>query len=151
MVEQPRRADELPAARRSYEEMEANERPFLVLGGPIARDDIPALCERVHVLVESCDADPVPCDVGGLDDPDASSIDALARLQLTALRMGRRLGFRDACGELRDLVEFLGLGDTLPCEAPCADASAVEFSGQPEQGEQAIGVEEEADPHDRPV
>ena len=127
--------------------MDTNERPRLVLGGPIARDDILALCERVHELVESCDADPVPCDVGGLDDPDASTIDALARLQLTALRMGRRLGFRDACRELRDLVEFLGLGDVLPC----ADASGFEPSGQPEQREQTFGVEEERDPRDRPV
>jgi ABC-type transporter Mla MlaB component len=131
--------------------METNERPRLVLSGPIARDDIPALCERVHVLVESCDAEPVQCDVGGLDEPDALTIDALARLQLTALRMGRRLGFRDACGELRDLVEFLGLGDVLPCDTPCADPSALEPGGQPEQREQALGVEEEADPRDRPV
>ena len=131
--------------------MEANEGPRLVLGGPIARDDIPALCEQVHVLVEGCDADPVPCDVGGLDDLDALTIDALARLQLTALRRGRRLGFGDACDELRDLVEFLGLRDVLPCAAPCADASAFEPSGQPEQWEQALGIEEERDPRDRPV
>jgi ABC-type transporter Mla MlaB component len=131
--------------------METNERPRLVLGGPIARDDIPALCERVHVLVECCDADPVLCDVGGLDDPDALTIDALARLQLTALRSGRRLGFRDACGELRELVEFLGLGNVLPCAAPCADASGLEPSGEPEQREQTPGVEEETDPRDRPV
>ena len=131
--------------------METNEGPRLVLGGSIARDDIPALCERVHVLVEGCDADPVPCDVGGLDDPDALTVDALARLQLTALRSGRRLGFRDACGELRDLVEFVGLGDVLPCAAPCADASTLEHGGQPEQREQALGVQEEADPRDRPA
>ena len=130
--------------------METNERPRLVFGGPIVRDDIPALCERVQ-LVECCDADPVLCDVGGLDDPDVLTIDALARLQLTALRRGRRLGFRDACRELRELVEFLGLGNVLPCAAPCADASGLEPSGQPEQGEQALGVEEEADPRDRPV
>jgi STAS domain len=130
--------------------MEANERPRLVLRGPTARDDIPTLCERVQVLMEGCDADPVPCDVGGLDHPDALTIDALARLQLAALRMGRRLGFRDACGELRDLVEFVGLGDTLPCDAP-SGTSGVEPSGQPEQREQAFGVEEEADPRDRAV
>ena len=145
------RADEFLACGRSCEEMETNGAPCLVLGDPIARDDIPALCERVHVLVESCDADPVPCSVGGLDDPDALTIEALARLQLTALRRGRRLGFREACGELRDLVEFLGLSDVLPCAAPCADASELEPSGEPEQREQPLGVEEEGDPHDRPV
>ncbi|HEX5936969.1 MAG TPA: STAS domain-containing protein [Actinomycetota bacterium] len=131
--------------------METNERPRLLLDGPIARNDIPALCQRVHVLVERCAADPIPCDVGGLDDPDALTVDVLARLQLTALRRGRRLGFRDACGELRDLVEFLGLGDVLPCAGPCADASGLEPSGQSEQREQALGVEEEGDPRDRPL
>ena len=131
--------------------METNERPRLVLGGPIARDDIPDLCERVHALVEGCDADPFPCDVGALDDPDALTIDALARLQLTALRLGRRLGFEEACGELRDLVGFLGLDDVLPCAEPCAEPSGLEPRGQPEQREQALGVEEEADPDDRAV
>ena len=131
--------------------METNERPRLVLGGPIARDDIPALCERVQVLVEGCDVDPVPCDVGGLDEPDARTVDALARLQLTALRLGRRLGFEDACGELRDLVEYLGLADVLPCAAPCADASGLEPRGQPEEREQPLGIQEEADPRDRPI
>jgi hypothetical protein len=118
-----------------------------ILGGRIARDEIPALCERVHVLVEGCNADLVPCEVGGLDDPDALTVDALARLQLTALRLGRRLGFRDACGELRDLIEFLGLGDILPC----TDASGLKPRGQPEEREQALGVQEEADPRDRPL
>jgi ABC-type transporter Mla MlaB component len=131
--------------------METNERPRLVLDGPIARDDIPALCERVHVLVDGCDADAVACDVGGLDEPDAMTVDALARLQLTALRLGRRLGFEDACSELRDLVEFLGLADVLPCAEPCADASGIEPRGQPEEREQPLDVEEEADPHDRSV
>ncbi|MCI0633615.1 MAG: STAS domain-containing protein [Actinobacteria bacterium] len=131
--------------------METNERPRLVLGGPIARDDIPALCKRVHAIVDSCDADPVHCDVGGLDEPDALTVDALARLQLTALRLGRRLGFEDACGELRDLVELLGLADVLPCAEPCAEASGIEPRRQPEEREQPLDVQEEADPHDRSV
>ena len=130
--------------------METNERPRMLIGGPIARDDIPALCERVHALVEACDADPVPCDVGGLDEPDALTVDALARLQLTALRLGGRLGFEDACGELRDLVDFLGLADVLPCAEPC-EGSRLEARGQPEEREQALRVQEEADPPDRPV
>jgi ABC-type transporter Mla MlaB component len=129
-------ADEFLACGRSYQEMEANEGPRLVLGGPIARDDIPALCEQVRVLVERCEADPVPCDVAGIDQPDALTVDALARLQLTALRLGRRLGFWDACGELLALVEFLGLGDVLPC----AEASGLEPRRQPEEREQAPRV-----------
>ncbi len=131
--------------------MQTNGKPRVVLGGPIAHDDIPALCEGILLLVERCDADPVACDVGGLVEPDALTVDALARLQLTALRLGRRLGFEEACGELRDLVEFLGLGDVLPCTEPCADGSGLEPGGQVEQREQAFGVQEEADAGDRPV
>lgn len=116
----------------------------LVLSGPIARDDIPALCERVRVLLEGCDADPVLCDVGALDDPDAVTVDALARLQLTARRVGRQVRLRDACGELQDLLAFVGLGEALPLGEPLG----LEPRGQAEEREQAHGVEEEADPGD---
>ena len=49
--------------------------------------------------------------------------------------------------ELRELLVFAGLGDVLPLLA----ASGVEPPGQPEEREQARGVEEEADPGDRAV
>jgi hypothetical protein len=60
--------------------------------------------------------DPVVCDLGRVERPDAVTIEALARLQLEALRLGRRLVFRGACGELLELVTFVGLDGTLPCE-----------------------------------
>lgn len=116
----------------------------LALGGSIARSDIPALCERVHVLLEGSEADLVLCDVGALVHPDATTVDALARLQLTARRLGRRVRLRDACGELQDLLAFVGLGEVLPLGA----ASGLEPRRQAEQREQARGVEEEADPGD---
>ena len=56
--------------------------------GPVTRDAIPAMCERARRLLEGCDAGPVVCDVGALAEPDAITIDALARLQLTARRVG---------------------------------------------------------------
>ena len=127
--------------------MTANGWPRLVLSGPIARDDIPALCARVHVLLEGCDADPVLCDIGALDDPDAVTVDALARLQLTARRLGRRVQLRQACGELQDLLAFVGLGEVLPCGGPLG----LQPRGQAEEREQALGVEEEADPCDRAI
>lgn len=55
---------------------------FLVVSGRIARADIPALCERVRVLLEGSDAELVVCDVGAVVDPDAVTVDALARVQL---------------------------------------------------------------------
>jgi ABC-type transporter Mla MlaB component len=116
----------------------------LVISGPIARAGIAGLCERVAVLLEGSDADHVVCDVRALVDPDAVAVDALARLQLTARRLGRQVRLRHACGELEDLLALMGLRGVV---SPCA-GSAVEPRGQAKQGEQARGVEEEADPAD---
>jgi ABC-type transporter Mla MlaB component len=115
----------------------------LAIDGRIARADIPGLCERVHALLEGCDAELVVCDVGGLVDPDAVTVDALARLQLTARRLGRRIRLRDPCGELQDLLALMGLGDVLP-----GAASELQPGRQAEEREQAGGVQEEADPVD---
>jgi ABC-type transporter Mla MlaB component len=117
---------------------------ILVTKGTVARHDIPMLCERVRVLLEGSDADQVVFDVAALVDPDAVTVDALARLQLTARRLGRQIRLRHACGELQDLLSLLGLSEVMPlCEG-----SAFEPSGQAEQREQARGVQEERDPRD---
>jgi ABC-type transporter Mla MlaB component len=116
----------------------------LVISGPIAPAGIAGLCERVRVLLEGCEADRVVCDVSALVDPDAVTIDALARLQLTARRLGRLVRLRNACGELEDLLALVGLGDVVPL----AGALPVEARGQTEQREQGRGVEEEGDPAD---
>jgi hypothetical protein len=49
------------------------------------------------------------CDV----DPDAVTVDALARLQLAAKRISCRLLLRNASPELLELVSFMGLSDVL--------------------------------------
>lgn len=123
---------------------EASGATVLTLSGRIARADIAVLCERVGVLLERCDGGLVVCDVGSLLDPDAATVDALARLQLTARRLGRRIRLRHACGELQGLLVLMGLGDVLPLDT----ASGLEPRGQAEQREQARGVQEEADPGD---
>ncbi len=81
--------------------------------GPIARGDLPGLCERVCALLETCAARVVDCDVGGVA-PDAVAVDALARLQLAAGRRGCQVRLRNASRELRELVAFMGLRDVLP-------------------------------------
>lgn len=118
----------------------------LVLDPPITRAGIPELCERLGALLEGSDADLVVCDVGALDDPDAATVDALARLQLTARRHGRRVALRHARRALQDLLALAGLCHVLPIRA----GSALEVGGQAEQGEQA-GVEERRHPDDPPV
>ena len=74
----------------------------------------------------------IVCDVGALA-PDAVTVDALARLQLTARRLGMEMRLRHASSELQDLLAFVGLRTVLRVEA----------GGQAEQREQRLGVEEE--------
>ena len=116
----------------------------LCLSGPIARAEIAGICERIRALLEASDASLVDCDVGGLVDPDAVTVDALARVQLTAHRLGCSVRLRHVGGELQDLLALMGLGDVLPFGV----GSGLEPSGKAEEREQARGVEEEADPDD---
>ncbi len=81
--------------------------------GPIARADLPGLCKRVCGLLERSGADVALCDVTGVD-PDAGTVDALARLQLAAQRHGCQVRLRHGSNELLDLVTFMGLRDVLP-------------------------------------
>lgn len=81
--------------------------------GPIARADLPGLCDRVCTLLEQSRAGVALCDVSGAD-VDAVTVDALARLQLAAQRHGCQVRLRDASDELLDLVAFMGLRDVLP-------------------------------------
>jgi ABC-type transporter Mla MlaB component len=81
--------------------------------GPIERTDLPGLCERVCSLLELSGADVVVCDVRGVE-PDAVTADALARLQLAAVRRGCQVRLRSASTDLLDLLAFMGLSDVLP-------------------------------------
>ena len=80
--------------------------------GPIARDDLPGLCDRVCALLTEAGAGEIRCDVGGVD-ADAVTVDALARLQLAARRHGCRVRLRNASSDLLELVAFMGLRDVL--------------------------------------
>ena len=71
--------------------------------------------------------------------PNAKTIDALARLQLAAQRLGHEVRLCSASRELRELVAFVGLEDVLRLEP----------RREPEEREQPLGREEErelADP-----
>jgi ABC-type transporter Mla MlaB component len=81
--------------------------------GPITRADLPGLCARVCALLTTSGAGVVLCDVRGVE-PDAVTVDALARLQLGARRVGCQVRLRHASRELIELVEFMGLRDVLP-------------------------------------
>ena len=80
--------------------------------GPIARSDLPGLCDRVCALLARSGSGVVHCDVRGIE-PEAVTVDALARLQLAARRRGCRVRLVYASDELRELVELMGLTEVL--------------------------------------
>ena len=86
----------------------------------------------------------VICDVTALTEPDLETVDALARLELTARRQGARLLLVEACEDLFRLLAFAGLRDAVLVDRPLP----LELQRQTEQGDQLRGVEEEARPDD---
>ena len=80
---------------------------------PLSRADLADLCESMCASRETSGAEIVLCDVSGVE-PDAPTVDALARLQLGARRHGCRVQLRGASRELRELIAFMGLCDVLP-------------------------------------
>lgn len=119
----------------------------LLFARSIVRADIGPLCERIRVLLDGSDPDLVLCDVGAVVEADAVIVDALARLQLTAKRLGSGVLVVHACSELRELVTLMGLSDVVRL----GPELGVEALGEPEQREETGGVQEEADPGDPPA
>ena len=113
----------------------------LVLSGALTPADAAALCERARLELERSGAEVLVCDVAALTRPDAGTIEALARLQLTARRLGRQVRLRHPSPELRELLDLCGLSETL----------RVEPRRQPEEREQPLRVEERVDGDDPPV
>jgi hypothetical protein len=115
----------------------------LVLAPPIVRADIRSLCQSVEDVLERHPGDAVICDVGALVDPDLVTVDALARLQLTARRCGTCVTLRNAHVHLRGLLVLTGLAEVV-----WRGSGSVEAGGEAEEGKYPLGVEEEADPGD---
>lgn len=117
-----------------------------VIDPAIGRADIPVLCARLADLVRPYGREGavVVCDVGGIAEPSAVTVEALARLRLTARRLGADIRVRGAHVRLRQLLAFTGLGEIIPIDG----GSALEPHRQPEQREQPLDVEEVGDPTD---
>ena len=96
----------------------------------IDRTEIPWLCRRLQILAVSLAAEPIVCDVGAVAEPDAVTVDALARLQLTARRSGREFGIRHASSELEELLDLMGLATVIRA----APAQASRRGGRPKSG-----------------
>ncbi len=120
----------------------------LVVDGSITGADAPGLCERVRVLLGESGAEVVVCDLGALVDPDVGTVDALARMQLTARRLRRQVRLRHASSELQELLALVGLAEVVP-------SSAGLRLGRPgtetEEREQGRSVEKRVEPDDAPA
>jgi ABC-type transporter Mla MlaB component len=90
--------------------------------GPILREDLPGLCARVCAQLERAPDPVVIVDVRGVE-PDAVTVEALARLQLGARRHGCRVHLSGASPQLCQLIAFLGLTEVFS-PAAAADRTA---------------------------
>lgn len=117
-----------------------------------ARTDVPRACDGLRELVGARDADVVVCDVTAIG-ADLVTIEVLARLRLTALRLGCRLELRNASPRLQELLRLCGLRDVLPSErlARLDRLPLGRDGGQAEEGKPARGVEEGVEPGDPPA
>ena len=86
---------------------------MFVVRDPIVRADVQRLSAELGRLLVDGGTEVVVCDVGAIVRPDAVTVDVLARLQLTALRLGCRVRLRNASPELRELIAFMGLRPAL--------------------------------------
>jgi anti-anti-sigma regulatory factor len=81
------------------------------IAGRLTPDDVPPLCEELSARISGTGVMEAVCDVGGLTHPDLAAVDALARLRLTARRLGCPIRLRNAGLELRALLDLVGLGE----------------------------------------
>ncbi len=86
----------------------------IVVRGPVDIATVRWLCERVRLVLGNSDVATIVCDVASCLEPDASTVDALARSSLTARRLGRGFVLGDCSPRLADLLTLLGLADVLP-------------------------------------
>lgn len=88
------------------------------LAAVISREDIPALCDQLSVVVRYGGVRLVLCDVSQVAVHDAVLVEALLRLQLTAQRLGGRILVHRPSPQLLDLLTAMGLRAVLTAEPP---------------------------------
>ncbi|MGI5402490.1 STAS domain-containing protein [Streptomyces sp. CA-135486] len=95
--------------------MDATQPIIVRIAGRVSPADVPRLCEELSARLSGADVAAgvaeVICDVGGLTHPNLAAVNAVARLQLTARRLGGRIRLRDTGPELRVLLDLVGLGE----------------------------------------
>jgi ABC-type transporter Mla MlaB component len=87
--------------------------PVFVVYPPVARTDLPGLCQRLADLIAACEAEVIACDLTALGVLDAVTIDLVARLDLTAIRLGRRIRLTQPDPRLSGLLRLFGLDGVI--------------------------------------
>lgn len=95
------------------------------ISGPINHADLQGLCDRVCALLRTS-GDVVACDVAGVA-PDAVTVEALARLQLAARRLGCEVRLRNASSALLEVVELMGLTHVLADHSTAHSVTGISF------------------------
>lgn len=75
--------------------------------------DVPGICARFGELVRDRRPGLVVCDLGPIERPDIVTVEVLARLRLSANRLGCCLLFANMSADLARLLHFLGLHDVI--------------------------------------
>jgi hypothetical protein len=96
--------------------------PQLDLSGHVGPERAAELCARVGSAAKAQSDDPLHCGVGAIEDPDIGTVDTLARMALTARRLGRGVELVAARPELRRLIAFAGLADVLRSDDEARDS-----------------------------
>lgn len=114
----------------------------VALRGGVAPEQVATLCAELRARLEAIGRPcTVTCDVEAIGRPDVSTIDALARLTLTARQCGSDVAVVGANAALDELVALVGLSRVIRL-------GSVEPWRQAEEREERLGVEEERDPGD---
>lgn len=104
----------------------------VVVGRLVAPDDVPGLCNGLTERLVGRSPCLVVCDVGRVADPDMCVVEAVARLTLTARRLGCGIALRGATADLGRLFAFAGLAGIVPAES----GQSSRRGGRPKSGNQ---------------
>ena len=83
----------------------------LIIVAPNSTADILQMGRRIELMP----VDSLICDLSGLTDADCGTVDALARLQLRARKLGRTISVRRVPTALHELIALAGLCEVLDC------------------------------------
>ena len=85
----------------------------VVVGGATTTAEVQRACRCATILLQRVAGGVVACDLRAVAAPDIATVDALARLRLSAVRLGASLRLCPLSPQLRDLLRWSGLDAAL--------------------------------------